>query len=399
MPAGDYRTQDAKVTPPPRGRIDASMEALIHHFKLFTEGFRVPTGEVYTAVESPRGELGMYLVSDDSAKPFRLHVRGPSFVNLQAVPAAHARRLDVRHRHRHLDGRPGHGRGGPVSHLRPELRQRAEELVALYPHRARRCAALPPRPGAGRLPQRRRRWSRSPSSPRRRRPRCAAPRRSTTCSTSSPSGRYVVGICTNIACLLAGGIELLEHAERALGVRRRRDDARRRVHLEECECLADCDVAPCVQVNSRFVRTTTPEAFDALVAELRAGGAGRRDPGVRDAVARAPHDGARRPARPGRRGADAGPARRGAAGVEGLMAKLDAPRIVTSRMGFDDSYTLSRYLATGGYDALTQGARDVAGRRRGRGRRRLAARPRGRGVPRGAQVVDAAQGRPVRTSS
>ncbi len=86
MPAGDYRTQDAKVTPPPRGRIDSSMEALIHHFKLFTEGFRVPAGEVYTAIESPRGEIGMYLVSDDSSKPFRLHVRGPSFVNLQAVP-------------------------------------------------------------------------------------------------------------------------------------------------------------------------------------------------------------------------------------------------------------------------------------------------------------------------
>jgi len=86
MPPGDYRAQDAKVTPPPRGRIDASMEALIHHFKLFTEGFRVPVGETYTAVESPRGELGMYLVSDGSAKPFRLHVRGPSFVNLQAVP-------------------------------------------------------------------------------------------------------------------------------------------------------------------------------------------------------------------------------------------------------------------------------------------------------------------------
>jgi NADH-quinone oxidoreductase subunit D len=86
MPAGDYRSQDAKVTPPPRGRIDASMEALIHHFKLFTEGFRVPAGEVYQAVESPRGELGVYLVADGSAKPLRLHVRGPSFVNLQAIP-------------------------------------------------------------------------------------------------------------------------------------------------------------------------------------------------------------------------------------------------------------------------------------------------------------------------
>jgi NADH-quinone oxidoreductase subunit D len=86
MPDGDYRTQDAKVTPPPRARIDESMEALIHHFKLFTEGFRVPAGEVYSAIESPRGELGCYLVSDGGPKPYRLHVRAPSFVNLQAVP-------------------------------------------------------------------------------------------------------------------------------------------------------------------------------------------------------------------------------------------------------------------------------------------------------------------------
>jgi len=86
MPAGDYRTQDPKVTPPPRARIDESMEALIHHFKLFTEGFHVPAGEVYSAIESPRGELGCYLVADGGPKPYRLHVRAPSFVNLQAVP-------------------------------------------------------------------------------------------------------------------------------------------------------------------------------------------------------------------------------------------------------------------------------------------------------------------------
>ena len=85
MPPGDYRIQDAKVTPPPRGRIDESMEALIHHFKLFTEGFNVPSGEVYVAIESPRGELGCYLVSDGGAKPYRMHIRGPSFSNLQAL--------------------------------------------------------------------------------------------------------------------------------------------------------------------------------------------------------------------------------------------------------------------------------------------------------------------------
>ncbi len=86
LPAGDYRVQDKKVTPPPRARIDESMEALIHHFKIFTEGFQVPAGEAYAAVESPRGELGCYIVSDGSAKPYRMHVRGPSFVNLQTLP-------------------------------------------------------------------------------------------------------------------------------------------------------------------------------------------------------------------------------------------------------------------------------------------------------------------------
>jgi NADH-quinone oxidoreductase subunit D len=86
MPPGDYRVQDKKVTPPPRARIDESMEALIHHFKIFTEGFRVPEGEIYVAVESPRGELGCYLVSDGSAKPYRMHIRGPSFYNMQSMP-------------------------------------------------------------------------------------------------------------------------------------------------------------------------------------------------------------------------------------------------------------------------------------------------------------------------
>jgi NADH-quinone oxidoreductase subunit D len=87
MPDGDYKVQDPKITPPPRKRIDESMEALIHHFKIYTEGFRVPEGEVYTAIESPRGELGCYMVSDGGPKPLRMHIRAPSFVNLQALPA------------------------------------------------------------------------------------------------------------------------------------------------------------------------------------------------------------------------------------------------------------------------------------------------------------------------
>ena len=86
IPEGDYRIQNKKVTPPPRARIDESMEALIHHFKIFTDGFRVPEGEVYMALESPRGELGCYIASDGGTNPYRIHMRDSSFVNIQCLP-------------------------------------------------------------------------------------------------------------------------------------------------------------------------------------------------------------------------------------------------------------------------------------------------------------------------
>ncbi len=86
LPAGAYRVSNPKIAPPPKWQITGSMEALIHHFKLYTEGYRPPPGEVYVRTESPKGELGFYIVSDGTAKPYRMHVRGPSFANLQALP-------------------------------------------------------------------------------------------------------------------------------------------------------------------------------------------------------------------------------------------------------------------------------------------------------------------------
>ena len=85
LPEGPHITTDRKVALPPRHELATSMEALIHHFKLVTEGFRVPAGEVYYPVESPRGELGCFVRSDGSSKPARVHMRDPSFVNLQAT--------------------------------------------------------------------------------------------------------------------------------------------------------------------------------------------------------------------------------------------------------------------------------------------------------------------------
>jgi NADH-quinone oxidoreductase subunit D len=85
LPAGPFIHDDRKIVLPPRDELPVSMEALIHHFKLVTEGFRVPPGEIYYPIESPRGEQGCFVVADGSARPVRVHFRDPSFVNLQAL--------------------------------------------------------------------------------------------------------------------------------------------------------------------------------------------------------------------------------------------------------------------------------------------------------------------------
>jgi NADH-quinone oxidoreductase subunit D len=85
MPSGDFKNMDPKIMPPPRSELNRSMEAVIHHFKLMTQGYTVPAGDTYAAVESPRGELGAYVVSDGGSAPYRVHVRDPSFVNLQCL--------------------------------------------------------------------------------------------------------------------------------------------------------------------------------------------------------------------------------------------------------------------------------------------------------------------------
>jgi NADH-quinone oxidoreductase subunit D len=85
MPSGDWKAADPHVSLPDREKMKTQMEALIYHFKIVTEGFRVPEGEVYQVIESPRGELGFYVVSDGTAKPYRVHMRTPSFGNLQGT--------------------------------------------------------------------------------------------------------------------------------------------------------------------------------------------------------------------------------------------------------------------------------------------------------------------------
>jgi NADH-quinone oxidoreductase E subunit len=161
-----------------------------------------------------------------------------------------------------------------MSHFSTELRQRAEELVALYPNR--RSAMLP----LLHLAQEQDGYLSDAGMAE------VAELTGTTPAdvqgTASfydmfflePVGKYVVAVCTNISCLLAGGEELLDHAQSTLGCSVGGTSADGMFTLEEAECLADCNIAPCVQVNHRFVRTTTPETFDQMIGEIREG---RRD--------------------------------------------------------------------------------------------------------------------------
>ena len=85
MPFGNIKTDDRKITTPSRVEIKQSMEALIHHFKLYTEGYSVPCGEIYVGVEHPKGEFGVYIVADNSNKPYRCKINAPGFVHLQVL--------------------------------------------------------------------------------------------------------------------------------------------------------------------------------------------------------------------------------------------------------------------------------------------------------------------------
>jgi NADH-quinone oxidoreductase subunit D len=273
MPAGDYRIQDKKVTPPPRARIDESMEALIHHFKIFTEGIKVPAGEVYVAVESPRGELGCYMVADGSAKPYRMHIRGPSFVNLQTLPPMLQGGLvaDAIAVISSVDPVMGEVDRYPMPRLSTDMVERARDVIALYPQP--RSALIP----LLHLAQEQDGWLTEDAMAHVAELLEITPAEVYGTATfydmffTEPVGRYLVSVCTNIACLLNGGQELLEHAQTSLNVMPGTTSDDGVFTLEEVECVATCGEAPCLAVNCRYFGKVTPQRFDTLMDDLQAG--------------------------------------------------------------------------------------------------------------------------------
>jgi NADH-quinone oxidoreductase subunit E len=158
-----------------------------------------------------------------------------------------------------------------VRHLRPDVRARALELIALYPEP--RSALIP----ICHLAQEQDGWLRPEAMEEIADLLGVTPAEVRGTATfydmlhTEEVGTYLVSICTNVACLLGGALELLEHAEAALGVRAGGTTADGAITLEEAECLADCDRVPCVQVNHRYVGGQSAESFDRLVADLRSG--------------------------------------------------------------------------------------------------------------------------------
>jgi NADH-quinone oxidoreductase subunit E len=158
-----------------------------------------------------------------------------------------------------------------VSHLKAEITEQAKALVALYPQP--RSALIP----LCHLAQEQDGWLR-PEAMEEIAELCGVtPAEVRGTATfydmlfTEPVGTYVVSVCTNIACMLGGALELLEHAESSLGVHAGGTTPDGGFTLEEAECLADCDRTPCVQVNHRYVGAQTPESFDRLVSDLRSG--------------------------------------------------------------------------------------------------------------------------------
>ena len=246
MPRGDYRVQDNKVTPPPRARIDESMEALIHHFKLFTEGFRVPAGETYVAdrVAAGRDRLLPRVRRHREAVPACTSAARPSTTCSRWRPMM--RGQPGRRRGRgHLERRPDHGRGRPVDGLHArEPRTAPRDRGAVPVREVGGAAAAAPRAGPGRLGHARARSTRSPSSSGSRPPQVLGTCCFYTMYKREPVGQLVVSVCTNVSCLVNGGPELLETSQAVRGRRRR--------EVEEVECLAACDIAPVFQVNYEF---------------------------------------------------------------------------------------------------------------------------------------------------
>ena len=295
MPAGPVKVNDRKVAPPPRAEMKQSMEALIHHFKLYTEGYHVPAGETYTAVEAPKGEFGVYLVADGTNRPYRCKIRAPGFAFLQAhrfhVPGATCSPMSSRSSARwtsssarstdeRRDGNDSAGRAAGELRVhagKSREGQGAYRQISARPAGERGAAAA--RSGAAPA---RRLAAAGGDGPRRaacstcRRSASTRSRPSTRCSTCGRSASICCRSARRRRAGCAARTRWSTACEQKLGDRHRRDHADGQFTLVEVECLGACVNAPIIQVNDDFYEDLDGPSTEALIDALRAASRRRR---------------------------------------------------------------------------------------------------------------------------
>ena len=295
MPSGPVRVNDRKVMPPPRAEMKTSMEALIHHFKLYTEGYHVPAGEVYVATESPKGEFGVYLVADGTNRPYRCRIRAPGFVHLEGMDAMLRGHMlaDVpavlgfdRHRVR---------RGRPMSRVRlhdeqpasfafnDEMKARANRIVAKYPKGRQQSAVIPLLD----LAQRQEGWVTKPAIETVAAILDMAYIRVLEVATFytmfnlAPVGKNHIQICTSLSCELRGSDEVVRACKDRLGVGLGGTTPDGKFSLQEVECAGGCVNAPVVAVNDDYYEDVDGAAMWKIIDALKRGEKPTHRPGQR----------------------------------------------------------------------------------------------------------------------
>ena len=244
------------------------METLIHHFKLVTEGFRVPEGEVYLAIESPRGEFGCYLSSDGGAEAVARALPDAELHRPAGDGDADERRAGRGHDRRGRLARHRHGRVRPVRDFAAQV----QDIAAQYPDS--RSAVLP----ALRIAQERHDGWLPPEAfvevadaleltP----AYCQAVASFYDMYHLTPTGKHLVEVCTNLSCALAKAQDVVDAFESELGVRVGETTEDGEVTLRAVECLGGCGYAPVVAIDHRYRHASRPEDVPAIVEELRAG--------------------------------------------------------------------------------------------------------------------------------
>ena len=266
LPKGPVKSIDGKISPPKKDDLKESMEALIHHFKLFTEGYRVPKGDVYTAVEAPKGEFGVYLISDGSNKPYRCKIRAPGFSHLQAmdylirghmladVPAVLGS-LDIVLERLTDEFKKVHNDQPKEFKFSDENLKKAEDILKRYPEKNKKSAVMPflylaQKQNSNWIPLAAMKYIAKLLSM----PYISVYEVATfyTMYNLAPVGKHFIQVCTTTPCLIRGADKIVNLCKEKISPNENEISKKGNCSWMEVECLGACVNAPMLQINDDY---------------------------------------------------------------------------------------------------------------------------------------------------